>query len=180
MNYIQLQLGSKSFIKWLNNSIFNNEIIILPYYIKIYPKFISKWDTVNKVVKFGDDRKDALTIYNNIVYTGSDGIFNDTLWLITPGRKRKYLMIFHLDLDSERNVSGCFRKSFAVIIDRKKLKIIKVLEVTQYNEDSYLLNKLNISDLSFLLVGEITKALNETKDLNPILKNKLIGELMRR
>lgn len=178
MNYIQL--GAKSFIKRLDNLIFNNEIIILPYYIKTYPKFISKWDTVNKVVKFGDDREDALTIYKNIVYTGSDGIFNDTLWLITPGRKRKYLMIFHLDLDSKRNVSGCFRKSFAVIINRKKLKIIKVLKVTQYDENSYFLNKLNMSDLPILLVGEITKALNETEDLNPILKNKLIGELMRR
>ena len=65
MNYIQL--GAKSFIKRLDNLIFNNEIIILPYYIKTYPKFISKWDTVNKVVKFGDDREDALTIYENIV-----------------------------------------------------------------------------------------------------------------
>jgi len=158
------------------SNILREALIYYPKHIIFHPsKFIAKWDTTNKVMKYDSE----IIKSPEKVYLDSDWTYTDSFYIITPGRKKKYLGIIHIDKkDSESLVSDSFRKSFAVIISISKYPKKCKFGIFELNEVGIPGRDLSVFSLSPLMLSYITKAINETENLNPIRKNIVIGDFM--
>lgn len=147
-----------------------------------YPKFVSKYDSEGKILEYDDERLYFKPDEREITVE-SDNTLTHTFYVTTQSKKRRYLGILHLEatVDSEKLVSLSFRRSFMVIINPRKYPrkwLVGKIDIRIGKQGLYTFKSIRFSDLSPLMLGYITKALNETEDLNPIQKNKVIGNLI--
>jgi hypothetical protein len=147
-----------------------------------YPKFVSKYSSEDKILEYDDERFYSTPDERDITIE-SDNTLTHTFYVTTQSKKRRYLGILHLEatVDSEKLVSLSFRRSFMVIINPRKYPrkwLVGKIDIRIGKQGLYTFKSIRFSDLSPLMLGYITKALNETEDLNPIQKNKVIGNLI--
>lgn len=147
-----------------------------------YPKFVSKYSSEGKILEYNDERLYSTPDEEEITID-SDNTLTHTFYVTTQSKKRRYFGILHLEatVDSEKLVSLSFRRSFMVIINPRKYPkkwLVGKVDIKIEKQGLYTFKSIRFSDLSPLMLGYITKALNETEDLNPIQKNEVIGHLI--
>ena len=147
-----------------------------------YPKFVSKYSSEGKILEYDDERLYSTPDEREITIE-SDNTLTHTFYVTTQSKKRRYLGILHLEgtVDSEKLVSLSFRRSFMLIINPRKYPkkwLVGKVDIKIGKQGLYTFKSIRFSDLSPLMLGYITKALNETEDLNPVQKNEVIGHLI--
>ena len=147
-----------------------------------YPKFVSKYSSKDKILEYDDERFYSTPDERDITIE-SDNTLTHTFYVTTQSKKRRYLGILHLEgtVDSEKLVSLSFRRSFMLIINPRKYPkkwLVGKVDIKIGKQGLYTFESIRFSDLSPLMIGYITKALNETEDLNPVQKNEVIGHLI--
>lgn len=147
-----------------------------------YPKFVSKYSSEDKILEYDDERFYSTPDERDITIE-SDNTLTHTFYVTTQSKKRRYLGILHLEgtVDSEKLVSLSFRRSFMVIVNPRKYPkkwLVGKVDIKIGKQGLYTFKSIRFSDLSPLMLGYITKALNETEDLNPVQKNEVIGHLI--